>query len=424
MEPTELICPITNKIPQDPVIADDGYCYERYAIEKWMEKYTISPVTKEQMRTCLTNSIQLSKYLANKNIPKGGIPKVVESIAINLSKEKPIEKIKLSSFTREQIRDIITKKIGFEEFVDKLEDINEIGHNGFYRNCTILYFVVFYGELSQVKYLISKGANIELTTKDCYGKRAIHAACSNKNPEISKYLIDLGCDLECTMTCGWRPIHYAVDGQFIEIVNYLIDKGVDLESKTSVDNRPLHLAIMKKCFEMAKILIDKGVELECQNKSGYRPIHFACKYQSLNLIKYLIDKGVDLESKTGADNRPLHIAIMKKCFEMAKILIDKGVELECQNKSGWRPIHFACKYQSLNLIKYLVEKGVDLECETNDGWKPIHFICRYQTLEELVYIVTKVKTTDRIKKYDGEDKPYDIYELIQLNPHIKKPETI
>ena len=31
----EYVCPITAELPIDPVTAEDGRCYERWAIEEW-----------------------------------------------------------------------------------------------------------------------------------------------------------------------------------------------------------------------------------------------------------------------------------------------------------------------------------------------------------------------------------------------------
>ena len=37
----ELLCPITQQLPADPVTADDGRLYERAAIEEWIEKQKV-----------------------------------------------------------------------------------------------------------------------------------------------------------------------------------------------------------------------------------------------------------------------------------------------------------------------------------------------------------------------------------------------
>lgn len=45
--PDSFICPITQELMNDPVIAEDGHTYERSAISAWLEKSTDSPITRE-----------------------------------------------------------------------------------------------------------------------------------------------------------------------------------------------------------------------------------------------------------------------------------------------------------------------------------------------------------------------------------------
>ena len=47
--PDEYICPISLEIMEDPVIAADGYTYERVEIEAWFMKTRTSPKTNEAL---------------------------------------------------------------------------------------------------------------------------------------------------------------------------------------------------------------------------------------------------------------------------------------------------------------------------------------------------------------------------------------
>jgi len=54
----ELLCPITQSLPVDPVMAEDGKVYERDAIEKWLESHQRSPLTNVAMGTKLLPALQ------------------------------------------------------------------------------------------------------------------------------------------------------------------------------------------------------------------------------------------------------------------------------------------------------------------------------------------------------------------------------
>lgn len=47
--PNDWICPITMELMKDPCIGPDGHTYERVAIEQWLIRNTISPMTRQPM---------------------------------------------------------------------------------------------------------------------------------------------------------------------------------------------------------------------------------------------------------------------------------------------------------------------------------------------------------------------------------------
>lgn len=61
--PQYFICPITQEIMQDPVIGLDGNSYERSAIEEWLAKSPISPLTRQPMGGTLIPNRQLKEAI-------------------------------------------------------------------------------------------------------------------------------------------------------------------------------------------------------------------------------------------------------------------------------------------------------------------------------------------------------------------------
>jgi U-box domain/WD domain, G-beta repeat len=65
--PLEFICPITHEIMVAPVIADDGFTYEKNAIEKWFERDApTSPMTNMPMtNVILIGNQKLKEQIEN-----------------------------------------------------------------------------------------------------------------------------------------------------------------------------------------------------------------------------------------------------------------------------------------------------------------------------------------------------------------------
>ena len=59
----EFICPITHELLREPVIAGDGYTYEKTAIEKWFLSKETSPLTGSSIPRSLTPNLTLKKLI-------------------------------------------------------------------------------------------------------------------------------------------------------------------------------------------------------------------------------------------------------------------------------------------------------------------------------------------------------------------------
>jgi len=47
--PSYFLCPITQDIFIEPVVAEDGHTYERDAIKKWLDNHNTSPLTNKML---------------------------------------------------------------------------------------------------------------------------------------------------------------------------------------------------------------------------------------------------------------------------------------------------------------------------------------------------------------------------------------
>ncbi|KAM3917573.1 WD repeat, SAM and U-box domain-containing protein 1 isoform 2-T2 [Leptodactylus fuscus] len=64
--PEEFLCPITCEIMKDPVIASDGYSYERKAIESWISTRRSSPMTNLPLENLLLTPNRTLKMALNR----------------------------------------------------------------------------------------------------------------------------------------------------------------------------------------------------------------------------------------------------------------------------------------------------------------------------------------------------------------------
>ena len=60
----DLVCPITQELPFDPVMAEDGKIYERNAIVEWLGRERTSPVTRAHMGRRIIPAIQTKNTIS------------------------------------------------------------------------------------------------------------------------------------------------------------------------------------------------------------------------------------------------------------------------------------------------------------------------------------------------------------------------
>ena len=65
-------CPISHSLAVQPVLAEDGQCYEREEITKWLQQKHTSPVTNERMGTRLVDHVA-GRNLASSLIASGAV---------------------------------------------------------------------------------------------------------------------------------------------------------------------------------------------------------------------------------------------------------------------------------------------------------------------------------------------------------------
>lgn len=62
--PDELSCPISFQLMTDPVLADDGYTYQRQAIEEWIKRCTAGKEPEKACCTCVLKAeLRVRAYL-------------------------------------------------------------------------------------------------------------------------------------------------------------------------------------------------------------------------------------------------------------------------------------------------------------------------------------------------------------------------
>jgi ankyrin repeat protein len=336
-----IICPINKTIFLDPVLAYDGIIYERQIIEHWLQKNNFSPTTGKILSTK-----ELVPVLPLKNI----INNFLELCPNLRSEQYSITLQKHMEYTY-IVHDIIIQKN-----FDKLEKFGEfslaiIGN--------LLEGLILEGPINITKYVIDNA--LDLNAMDQYGKSLIHYVVQYGSLEILKYLVSKNVNLEATIRdTEIKPIHIICQYGKNDTIAYFTDLNISLEPINKFGIRPIHLLCDNNNINDDTIIkfINKGINLECVDSKGIKPIHIACDCSGHRekLILFLLNKNIDLN---------------------------------CADNSGWKPIHYLCSGSNIRTIKEIIDKNVDVNCADNYGKKPIHMLAKPSTITMLQYLISK-----------------------------------
>jgi uncharacterized protein len=128
--------------------------------------------------------------------------------------------------------------------------INDYSSDGF----TALGIACFFGHEEVARYLILKGADVNLPSENGYQVYPIHSAVAGNFVSISKMLIENGANVNVVQTLGVTPLHSAAQNGSIEIIIYLLEKGANVEARMEGGKLPTDLAKERGFEEIAEIL--------------------------------------------------------------------------------------------------------------------------------------------------------------------------
>lgn len=214
---------------------------------------------------------------------------------------------------------------------------------------TPLQLAARYGHLEVVKYLTTKGANIN--SEDASNNFSpLFLASREGHLKVVEYLVQTGANLESSEKGGCTPLHAAADEDHLEIVKFLVCHGANMYATLDGES-----VLDRACGKSSEYLeqVEKLFEAVGKNKPKQ--------------IKKLIQNGADIEAKDSNGDTPLHKAASKDLCRCVAVLLSSIkcdsvararkllLLLEMRNKNGKTPFDLAAKFEKttkcLNDIK-------------------------------------------------------------------------
>jgi ankyrin repeat protein/ABC-type transporter Mla MlaB component len=232
-----------------------------------------------------------------------------------------------------------------------------------------------------VKFLLKKGANINLTDK--HGQNALHFAFKNSkvNMGIVNVLIEEGIARD---VYAKTPLHFCCREGHYEALKKLLDHGFDVKVATEekinlIDlihtgnsNEDPDVNGKKGCTALCCIYnvnynvltapVQSGKEINATN--NYKTLRHTILSDNSNakIITFLIENDASVNVKDSANRSVLHYAASQRYYNCIKVLLDHDADINAVDNSGKTVLHAALENKSfpnVEVIQLLLSRGVD-----------------------------------------------------------------
>jgi ankyrin repeat protein len=213
-------------------------------------------------------------------------------------------------------------------------------------------------DLSKVQALIAGGANVNEQDR-AGGRTALHWAAKGGNKEALEALFAAKADPNLKDRQGRTPIWGAVE-TFPEIVKYLVEKGADINVQDQIKSTPLLWAAGFGRPETVAYLIERGANVKSVDDNGWTPLIWAAGLGQPQTVETLVKAGADLaaaDRQTG--DTPLLRAARTGKPESMKILLDAGADVTVRNKLQMTALHLAAQSGSADKVALLLAAKAD-----------------------------------------------------------------
>ncbi|CAF1476076.1 unnamed protein product [Adineta steineri] len=250
-----------------------------------------------------------------------------------------------------------------------------------------------YNELDRAKEIIESGQT-DVNTPDEEGCYLLHWAAINNHVEIIRYLISKGAsvdikggDLQST------PLHWACRQGCIEAFFILVDNGASLHSTDVNLVQPIHLAAQYGQIKILSYLLGSGIDVDCYDGRSFTPLIYSCLGPPQNYT-------------------PIANATHVCCTQF---LLTFGANINYQEPTRqYTPIHFAINNRNpISFHVLLKSPQINLNLKNNDNFDVLTFARIRQNLEAVETL------EDRLQSAKANVKPKFIQRFV-TNEFVRK----
>ncbi len=253
---------------------------------------------------------------------------------------------------------------------------------------TPLMWAAVRGHLDMVQLLVEKGAQVN--AKDTFiGNTPLHDAAQERKedkgatehagglkivtyittnrdrPQIVRYLLAHGAEVNATNKHGETPLHKAVKSGRKATVEVLLNNGAALELQAGYKaNTPLMTASEEGELEIVKLLLDKGAKVNARGKYQESALMQAAFALHPDIVALLLARGAEADARSQWGMTALLLAAQGKpdvvVQKVTLLLLDAGANVNVADNKGETALMKAKQHGNVKTVDLLMQRGAKL----------------------------------------------------------------
>lgn len=265
----------------------------------------------------------------------------------------------------------------------------------------------------------------EIPTAD----RQLLQACALSNLPLAREAVAARAHLDCRDEEGMTPLTHALEQRAPEMVRWLVDQGADVNYPTKMANFPLVFAVKGNQPDLVDFLLERGADAN-PDGVGISPLMAAARSRNLSLAKKLLAAGADPNLCGGGDGfwrtNPLAEALLAGDQTMVEYLLGNGAnprarfELYRRNDRVdeaklWAPslLMWAASGGQVELLQRMIGLGQDAKYQTSHGEDALSWAARDGRKEAVIFLLPRSEPRGRAINAALEKGHAEIVKILQ-----------
>eukprot|EP01041_Mallomonas_annulata_P004239 gene4239-8433_t len=265
---------------------------------------------------------------------------------------------------RETLMDLIKNGdfLGFLQLSKKGQNVNVFDDDGW---CPLIY-AASHLSVQWVESILDRGGNINiqnsvnttyispkssleltLTFLKQYGSSALGGAAFFGKTEIIEYLLRRGADISIKSKNGYTSLMGAACCDHYEAVSLLIDFGAPINTANNSGHSALDRAVCRGYDNTVDVLLRNGANVDAQDNEGWTSVARGASYGHMSTVTLLLKHGASVNICTKEGKSPLHLALAAGKADLANLLVLHGADINLTDNEGKNAVDLCEKNHEL-----------------------------------------------------------------------------